>query len=122
MDVTGEVPDIRPFVDGAAAFVVPLRSGGGTRLKILQAMSMACPVVSTKVGAEGLRVENNANILYAEDAGQFVTQVGKLLKSDSFAAELGAAGRVRVEREYAWSSCLRGLDKLYERLLHGPSA
>lgn len=122
VDVTGEVPDIRPFVDGAAAFVVPLRSGGGTRLKILQAMSMACPVVSTKVGAEGLRVENNANILYAEDAGQFVTQVGKLLKSDSFAAELGAAGRVRVEREYAWSSCLRGLDKLYERLLHGPSA
>ena len=122
VEVTGEVPDIRPFVDGAAAFVVPLRSGGGTRLKILQAMSMACPVVSTSVGAEGLKVENDSNILFAEDAGQFVTQVGRLLESGDFAAKIGQAGRVRVEREYAWSSCLRGLDTLYERLLDGSSA
>lgn len=122
VEVTGEVPDIRPFVDGAAAFVVPLRSGGGTRLKILQAMSMACPVVSTAVGAEGLQVENDLNILFAENDDQFAGQVGRLLESDSFAAEIGEAGRTLVQQEYAWSSCLRGIDTLYERLLGGSSS
>jgi sugar transferase (PEP-CTERM/EpsH1 system associated) len=117
VDVTGRVPDVRPYVDGATAFVVPLRSGGGTRLKILQAMSMECPVVSTAVGAEGLRVENDRNILFAEDAPQFIAEVGKLLESDSEASRIGSEGRELAMREYAWSRCLLGIDALYERLL-----
>ncbi len=117
VEVTGRVPDVRPYVNGAAAFVVPLRSGGGTRLKILQAMSMACPVVSTALGAEGLRVEHDRDILFAEDAPQFVAEVGKLLESDGEASRIGSAGRELATSEYAWSSCLRGIDTLYGRLL-----
>lgn len=117
VEVTGRVPDVRPYVDAATAFVVPLRSGGGTRLKILQAMSMECPVVSTAVGAEGLRVEHNRNILFAENAAEFVSEVGKLLESDREASRIGSAGRELATSEYAWSSCLRGVDELYERLL-----
>ena len=117
--VTGEVPDIRPYVHDATAFVVPLRSGGGTRLKILQAMAMSCPVISTAVGAEGLDVCNGDNILFAEDADEFVSQLGKLMKSTEFAARIGSNGRELVVAKYDWKRCLAGEEILYERVLKG---
>jgi sugar transferase (PEP-CTERM/EpsH1 system associated) len=117
VEVTGEVPDIRPYVNEATAFVVPLRSGGGTRLKILQAMSMACPVISTAIGAEGLDVEDDKDILFAEDSAQFLAQVGKLLESPAAAVRIGEAGCDLVNAQYDWSACLRGLDTLYSELL-----
>ena len=117
VEVTGEVPDIRPFVDKAMAFVVPLRSGGGTRLKILQAMAMACPVISTAVGAEGLWVSDGDTILFAENAAQFVSQIDRLMASPQEAGRIGAAGRDLVAAQYDWQDCLAGVEKLYRQLL-----
>ena len=117
--VTGEVPDIRPYVHDVTAFVVPLRSGGGTRLKILQAMALSCPVISTAIGAEGLNVCDGDNILFAEDTAEFVFQVGKLIESTEFASQIGNKGRELVVAEYDWQNCLAGEEILYERVLKG---
>jgi sugar transferase (PEP-CTERM/EpsH1 system associated) len=115
--VTGEVADVRPYIAGSRCVVVPLRSGGGTRLKILEAMAMARPVVSTALGAEGLAITPGRDILIADDAERFATHVLDLLGSAERASLLGQAGRRLVEDRYRWGRCLEGLDRLYGRLL-----
>jgi len=117
IEVTGEVNDVRPYIGNALALVVPLRSGGGTRLKILQAMSMACPVVSTTLGAEGLEVGDQENILLADTPRHFIDSVVKLAQSPELAARLGEAGRRLTVAEYDWQQCLRGLDDLYQSVV-----
>jgi sugar transferase (PEP-CTERM/EpsH1 system associated) len=117
IDVTGEVDDVRPYIGDALALVVPLRSGGGTRLKILQAMSMACPVVSTTLGAEGLEVAAEQNILLADTPRHFIESVVKLANSPELSARLGDAGRRLTVAEYDWTQCLHGLDDLYQAVL-----
>jgi len=116
VNVTGEVPDVRPYVRQATAFVVPLRSGGGTRLKILQAMSLGCPVISTRIGAEGLEVADGDNVLFAEDGEQFLQQLEGLLASPELRGQLVRQGRELVTRRYDWQSCLVGVDTLYRQL------
>ena len=119
--VTGEVPDVRPYIDGALAMVVPLRSGGGTRLKILEAMAMGRPVVSTALGAEGLEIAPGENILLAETAEQFLQQLQLLIGDPARARQLGKAGRQLVMAKYDWPICLRGLTWLYDTLMsHDP--
>jgi polysaccharide biosynthesis protein PslH len=120
--VTGQVADVRPHIARARCVVVPLRSGGGTRLKILEAMAMARPVVSTALGAEGLAITPGHDILIADDAEGFATHVLDLLGSPERAALLGQASRRLVETRYRWSRCLEGLDRLYERLLRRRAA
>jgi sugar transferase (PEP-CTERM/EpsH1 system associated) len=115
--VTGEVPDVRPYLAGAAAMVVPLRSGGGTRLKILEAMAMARPVVSTTVGAEGLDVVDGRDLLLADTPADFARAVERVLGSPDLAQRLGEAGRRLVLERYGWPRCLSPLETLYERLL-----
>jgi sugar transferase (PEP-CTERM/EpsH1 system associated) len=115
--VTGEVPDVRPYVEEALALVVPLRSGGGTRLKILEAMAMGRPVVSTSLGAEGLEIVAGENILLAETAEQFLRQLQTLIDHPDRARQLGQAGRHLVVTQYDWPICLRGLTGLYETLM-----
>jgi hypothetical protein len=110
--VTGEVADIRPYLAAGSALVVPLRSGGGTRLKILQAMAMERPVISTSLGAEGLEVQPGVNILIADDPAQFVRQIRWLI-SELAADRLGKADRL-VEDKYDWRMCLYGLERLYD--------
>jgi glycosyltransferase involved in cell wall biosynthesis len=115
--VTGQVPDIRPYLADASIFVVPLRSGGGTRLKILQAMAMECPVVSTTVGAEGLEISPGHNILLADDTEQFVQHVCTLLHSQAMADCLAKAGSQLVKEKYDWRVCLSGIEQLYDALV-----
>jgi polysaccharide biosynthesis protein PslH len=115
--VTGQVADVRPHIARSRCVVVPLRSGGGTRLKILEAMAMARPVVSTGLGAEGLTITPGRNILIADDAEGFAAHVLDLLASAECALLLGQASRHLVETRYRWSQCLEGLDRLYQRLL-----
>src|SRR5207249_2750667 len=79
LTLTGSVTDARPFVADAQVFVVPLRIGGGTRLKILEAFSMGVPVVSTPIGAEGLSVRDGEELLLGGDAKTFAGQVIRLL-------------------------------------------
>ena len=116
IEVTGEVPDVRPYVEQALAFVVPLRSGGGTRLKILQAMAIGCPVISTQLGAEGLTVNDGGDILFAEQPADFVARIQDLKSSPELASRLSGSARALVLRQYDWQSCLSALEPLYREL------
>jgi sugar transferase (PEP-CTERM/EpsH1 system associated) len=122
VEVTGTVADIRGYVAESLALVVPLRSGGGTRLKILEAMALERPVISTTVGAEGLDINPGTDILIADDAQQFVNHIRSLLGSPERAEAIGKAGRRLVTGKYDWRVCLGGLERLYGRLLGDKAA
>jgi len=100
--VTGAVDDIRAYIAEAAVFVVPLRVGGGTRLKVFEALAMAKPVVSTSVGAEGLPLVPGQHFLRADDPAEFARAVTSLLRNPARRRALGAAGRRLVEARYSW--------------------
>src|SRR5207244_3313106 len=91
--ITGAVADVRPYLEAARAVIVPLRVGGGTRLKILEAMAMAKPVISTRLGAEGLGVTGGRDILLADDPASFADEVRRVLDDTDLAAQLGSAAR-----------------------------
>ena len=116
--VTGEVPDIRPHVRESSVYVVPLRIGGGTRIKIFEAMAMGKAVVSTPVGAEGLPVRHNENIVLAEEPADFAQQVARLLKDRAERERIGRAARVLVEQNYSWRSVAGLFDIVFERVTH----
>lgn len=100
--ITGEVPDVRPYLERAALMVVPLRIGGGTRLKIVEALGMACPVLSTRVGAEGLGLEDGRELALAEGEEGFARRALVLLEDPARAQRLGHAGRRAVLERYDW--------------------
>ena len=102
MFVTGTVDDVRPYIAQAAVYVVPLRAGGGTRLKIFEALAMQKPVVSTTVGAEGLGLTPGEDFVAADDPGAFAREVIALVKDPLRRHRLGRAGRELVETHYAW--------------------
>ncbi len=112
--MTGSVADVRPWLAQATVVVVPLRSGGGTRLKILEALAMSRPVVSTTLGAEGLDLEAGREIQIADDPGVFARRVVELLADPAARQRLGTAGRRRVEQSYDWSVAGRQLLGAYE--------
>jgi sugar transferase (PEP-CTERM/EpsH1 system associated) len=99
---TGWVEDIRPFVARGSICIVPLRIGGGTRLKIFEAMAMSKAVVSTSVGAEGLPVQAGENILLADTPGDFADSVVSLLRDPEERKRMGASARVLVQEKYSW--------------------
>ena len=100
--VTECVEDIRPYVEKAAVYIVPLRIGGGTRLKIFEAMAMSKAVVSTTIGAEGLPVKDGVNILIADSPEEFARRVTMLLASSETRTQLGKAARELVETKFGW--------------------
>jgi glycosyltransferase involved in cell wall biosynthesis len=102
--LTGYVPDIRPIVAGAWACVVPLRIGGGTRLKILEAMALGTPVIATTKGAEGIAVMPEENILIADDPTRFVAQTVRLLHDADLRKRLSENGRRLIEEKYNWQT------------------
>jgi len=112
--VTGTVDDVRPHVAGAAACIVPLRVGGGTRLKIFEALAMGKPVVSTGVGAEGLSLTPGEHYLAADGPGEFAGAVVRLLRDPGLRRRLGAAGRDLVAARYSWSEVARPFETLLE--------
>jgi glycosyltransferase involved in cell wall biosynthesis len=114
VSLTGYLPDIRPAVAGAWACVVPLRMGGGTRLKILEAMALGTPVVATSKGAEGLAVTPEQDILIADTAPRFAEQTLRLLRDPGLRQRLSENGRRLVEREYSWSSIGERFNALVE--------
>jgi glycosyltransferase involved in cell wall biosynthesis len=100
--LTGWVDDIRPFVARGSVCIVPLRIGGGTRLKIFEAMAMNKAVVSTSVGAEGLPVRPGENILLADAPQDFADSVVSLLRDPNQRRRLGTAARALVHESYGW--------------------
>jgi polysaccharide biosynthesis protein PslH len=100
--VTGTVDDVRPWLAEAAVCIVPLRIGGGTRLKIFEALAMAKPVVSTTIGAEGLPVTSGEHLVLADGAGDFAKAVITLLRDPDQRQRLAKAGRALVEERFSW--------------------
>lgn len=112
----GYVGDIVAEVGRAAIAIAPLRIGGGTRLKIVEAMALARPVVSTSIGAEGIDIEHDRDLLLADTPSEFADAVLSLLARPAEAAELGLRGRRLVEDAYSWDSSAGRLERLIEEL------
>lgn len=107
VEVTGFVPDIRPKLWSATLSVVPLRAGGGTRLKILEALAAGCPVVSTTLGAEGLDLVAGRHLAIADAPGEFAQSVLRLLRSAQVRMEVAEEGRRAVVERYDWGPIAR---------------
>jgi sugar transferase (PEP-CTERM/EpsH1 system associated) len=102
VEVIADVADVRPFLARAACVVVPLRVGGGTRLKIFEALAMDCPVVSTRVGAEGLPLRHGEELLLADGSGALARAVTAVLRDPERAAALGRRAGERVRARFGW--------------------
>jgi glycosyltransferase involved in cell wall biosynthesis len=114
--LTGWVPDVAPFFADASAILVPIRSGGGTRLKLLDGLASGRPVISTSAGAEGIPLRHGQQALIADTASDFATAAVSVMRDRGLADRVGAAGRRLVEEEYDWGAlggrleaALRGL-------------
>jgi glycosyltransferase involved in cell wall biosynthesis len=117
MIVTGTVDDVRPYLDEASVYVVPLRAGSGTRMKIFEALGMAKPVVSTTVGAEGLALTHEREFLAADTPQDFSDAVVHLLHNDTRRKALGQCGRALVVDRYSWSQVAREFEALCEGIV-----
>jgi glycosyltransferase involved in cell wall biosynthesis len=115
--VTGTVEDVRPYYAGALAAIVPLRIGGGTRLKILEAMAAGIPVISSRLGAEGLSVTPGNDILLAESPAEFTAAAGELAANSQLWNQLSRRGRELVQARYDWSRIGSVLCDAYTSLL-----
>jgi glycosyltransferase involved in cell wall biosynthesis len=113
LHLTGYVDDIRPYLARAACFIAPMRFGGGTRLKLLDAWAMGKAIVSTGPGAEGLGGVDGEDILLAEDPDAFVIAIRRVLHDPSLRARLGAGGRAAVESRFSWDVIGRRMSNLY---------
>jgi glycosyltransferase involved in cell wall biosynthesis len=102
VNMIGAVPDVRPYVQQSSVIVVPLRAGSGTRIKIVEALAAGKPVVTTSIGAEGLRVEHGRHVLIADKPDDFAAAVVRLLRDPALRLELGINGRRLVQQEYDW--------------------
>ena len=114
--VTGAVEDTRPYIAGAAVYVAPLRMGGGTRFKLLEAMAMARPVVSTRLGAEGFAVENGRELILADGPEALAAACLRVLADAGLARRLGRAGHEFVQAHHDWGIIVPRLERLYMRL------
>jgi glycosyltransferase involved in cell wall biosynthesis len=119
VEVTGEVPDIRPYLKRAAVVGVPIRMGGGTRLKVVEGLAMGKPMVSTSLGCEGVAVRNGEHLVIADGAENFATGVVQLFDDSALGRKLGCAGRGLVEQEYSWSLAGERVEALYQRVAAG---
>lgn len=117
IEAMGWVDDIRPLVAEAAVYVVPLRFGGGTRLKILDAMAMGKAIVSTSVGCEGLAVRSGRDIVIADGPERFAEEVCRLLEDADARATIGTAARETVVRQYAWPVIGEAMERAYRDAL-----
>lgn len=113
----GYVTDIVAEVGRAAVAIAPLRIGGGTRLKIVEAMALARPVVATSIGAEGIEVQRDRDLLIADAPRDFADAVLRLLAKPAEAAALGLRGRRLVEKAYGWDASAAQLERLLEELV-----
>lgn len=109
----GYVADLQPYWRRSGVFVVPLRAGGGMRVKILEAWASGVPVVSTTVGAEGLACSPGDNILLADSAGEFAQSVIQLLTDRALAERLAKSGRATLEQYYNWRTVYTAWDDVY---------
>jgi len=114
VDLVGPVPDVRPWLRRATALVVPLSIGGGTRLKIVEALATGCPVVTTAVGVEGLSLEDGRHVHVTSGIGELVTALAEVLEDPGEARRRARAGRARVAERYSWPTLAGALSSAWE--------
>ncbi len=117
VEVAGFVADLRPSLAAAAAVAVPLRLGGGTRLKIVEAMAMGRPVVSTTLGAEGLDVVSGRDLLIADEPETFAAALLRVLDDRELGDRLGTAARQLAVARYAWTAAADTLESFFKEIL-----
>jgi glycosyltransferase involved in cell wall biosynthesis len=118
VQLTGFVPDLRPHLAAATAIVVPLRLGGGTRLKIVEGMAMGKAIVSTTLGVEGIEAVPGRDLLVEDHPAAFADAVSRLLADPSLAARIGQSARRLAVQRYSWSGAAQALEDFYRRILH----
>lgn len=114
--VTGSVEDVRPYMSRATAFVIPMRMGGGVRLKILEALAAGVPVVSTGMGAEGTGLTDGRELLIADIPREFAGATLRLIEDAALRQRVAAAGREAVVQRFEWNRIGPRLLQVYERL------
>jgi len=114
--VTGYVPDLDPYFSDASIMVIPVRAGGGMRVRILEAFARAMPVVTTTVGLEGIQAEPGKDVLVVDRPDEFADSVIQLLKDKAFQARLSTNGRHLVESKYDWQVTLKDLERVYQQI------
>lgn len=119
VQVLGAVPDIVPCYEQARVTVVPLRVGGGTRLKILESMALGRPVVTTAIGAEGLAASDGQHLLVRDDPAEFARATVRLLQDPVAAGRLASNARALIEERYDWAPLSKKLAAIYEGLDDG---
>lgn len=117
VELTGFVEDLRPHLAGAAALVVPLRLGGGTRLKIVEGLAMGKAIVSTTLGAEGIDAVAERDILIADQPEAFAAAVNRLLADPGLAARIGQSARQLATERYSWSRAAEALEAFYRSVI-----
>jgi glycosyltransferase involved in cell wall biosynthesis len=120
--VHATVPDVRPFLRQAGQLVVPLRVGGGSRLKILEALACGTPVVSTRVGAEGLHLEAGRHLVQVETVDDLPAALVDAIRQPERMRALADVGRWQVLRRYDWDALADRLERLWLRCVHGGAA
>lgn len=114
--VTGHVEDVRPYFDKSAVFVCPLRSGSGMQAKILEAMAMGVPVVTTSIGATALEAVDGKDIIVADDPKSFSEKTIELIKDRDFRNYIAKNARKLAEEKYEWSAIVQRFDEIYENV------
>jgi glycosyltransferase involved in cell wall biosynthesis len=112
--VTGRVPDVRPYMEKASAYIVPIRIGGGTRLKIYEALAMELPMVSTSVGAEGLRLTDGVEILLRDNPDEFADAIVKLLRDKLLAQKISSCAAKTVRDRFGWKTAANDFARICE--------
>ena len=119
--VTGRVDDVRPYMEEATAFIVPIRIGGGTRLKIYEAMAMEKPVISTTVGAEGLPVRDGKELMLADDPKAFADAVVRVLSDSTLATQLGKSAAELVRQNFGWRGVSENMAQVCQTVIQNKS-
>jgi len=115
--ILGFVKDIRPYAAQSSVYIVPLHVGSGIRIKILEAMAMGMPVVSTSVGAEGIGGTNGVHYLIADSAAEFADAIAMIISDSSFGQRIGIAARQFVESRFRWEQVGASIESEMERII-----
>jgi glycosyltransferase involved in cell wall biosynthesis len=117
VNVTGYVEDPTRYLQQAGVMIVPLRAGGGMRVKILNALAQGLPIVSTSLGCEGIAVTSGQHILVADSPHDFAEAVLRVLDQPEFAAQLGRNGRRLAEQQYDYRQVCRPIEAIYDSVV-----
>ncbi|RJP34508.1 MAG: glycosyltransferase [Actinobacteria bacterium] len=117
--VTGTVEDVRPYFERAKVFVNPVRIGGGFRGKLLEAMSMGLPIVTTSLGAEGVNAESGRDMIVADEPGEFAAAVARLLRDDAMCESLGDNARDMAVESFSWEKGVEELERVLLEIVDG---